>query len=788
MQLIGIVNLFVVGRVRALLDPASLPYPFRVLGWLVVAGLATQPHHSLARPNCTPERLPAGLRAQSGVLTELGHDLDSLLADAVEAKATESAALIVVRGGSIVYRGFAGRAKSDSIFDLASLTKVVATTSAIFRLVEGGRVELDKPVQHYLPWFTGNGKEAITLRELLHHTSGLPSVVWRGARSDGRQKILERIQAAKLAGGSASAYRYSDLGFILLGEIVAQVTGKSLSQVASTEIFDPLGMCHTGFAPSATLRSRLISPWPTGINPGEVYDPLAARLGGVAGHAGLFATVDDLARFGQMMLNGGVLGGARIFRPGTVRAMTQRFSVEPGRQRGLGWRFYREDERAGRGALSPQAYGHTGFTGTSLWIDPAHALVVVLLTNRTFYEPYPSVGPLRRRVHGAIRSALLQTKDAGVKVGLDHLVRGGFGLLKGKRVGLIANATAVDGRGRWIVDLLDEEPTVELKALFAVEHGLEGRVDRKIKDGMLKRGNRQIPVYTLFGQRRRPTPETLKDLDVLVFDLATIGVRYYTYLSTLGWAMEEAAKRKIPFVVLDRPDPLGGRRVEGPLSSATRRTSTNFHPLPVRYAMTTGEVARYFNAQRKIGAALKVVPVSGWRRGQTFDGWGKQWINPSPNIRSWRQALLYAGVGLLEGTNVSVGRGTKAPFEWFGAPWIGNRALAANLNALNMPGVYFVPQVITPTARPYKGKSCKGVRLVVTDIRRVRPVAIGLELAAALIRLHGGEWQMKNFYKLINHPKSSAAILSGKRTKTIRRSWEPELRRFRALRKRYLLY
>jgi len=755
---------------------------------LIVGLLNLQVKVCHARSKCKSYVLPDGVRSDHGVLSELDQDLDALLYDAVERKRTESAALVVVRGGVVVYRGFAGRAKRDSLFDVASLTKVVATTSAISKLVERGKLRLDETVQHYLPWFGGDGKDSITLRQLLLHTSGLPSVVWRGARSDGRQKILQRIQAVKLTAGAAKGYRYSDLGFILLGEVVAAVSGKGLERFVSDEIFQPLGMCHTLFAPPAALQKRLLSPWPSGVNPGVVYDPLGARLGGVAGHAGLFATADDLAVLGQMMLRQGKLRGQRILAAQTVRKMTQRYSVEPDHQRGLGWRFYHKDKGRAYVALSAKAYGHTGFTGTSLWVDPVHDLVVVLLTNRTFYEPSPSVGPLRRRVHGAIRSALLRHGRSIIRVGLDHLVQNDYSLLKGKRVGLIANATAVDKRGRWIVDLLADAPEVDLKALFAVEHGLKGKVDRKIKDGILKRGKTQIPVYTLFGQRRRPTPETLKGLDVLVFDLATIGIRYYTYLSTLGWAMEEAAKRKLPFVVLDRPDPLGGQRIEGPLSSAKRRTSTNFHPLPVRYAMTTGEVARYFNAQRKIGAALKVVRASGWRRGQTFDRWGRKWTNPSPNIRSWRQALLYAGVGMLEATNISVGRGTSTPFEWFGAPWLDSVALAKKLNAKKLRGVYFVPRTVIPRARPYKGKACNGLRIVVTDIRRLRPVRVGLEISSALKRLHGKRWETESFYKLINDRRSANGILSGKPAKSIIRAWGADQKKYRSLRRRYLLY
>ena len=540
-------------------------------------------------------------------------------------------------------------------------------------------------------------------------------------------------------------------------------------------------LCDTGFVPRGARLRRTISPWPSGGNRGVVYDPLAARLGGVAGHAGLYGTADDLARYGQALLGLGRLGKTRILSQRMVRLMRTPVELPGGTRRALGWRTDPD-------GLSPVAFGHTGYTGTSLWIDPKEQLVVALLTNRTRMQPPGHVGQLRLRIHRALRGALLWGHKSRVRSGLDRLVGERFARLAGARVGLLTNRTAVDARGNWIVDALLTAPKVHLIAVFAPEHGLKTAVDRHLRDGVLLRGGRPIPVYSLFGSRRRPTDATLRGIDTLVFDMQTVGVRYYTYLATMGWAMEEAARRNLRFVVLDRPNPLGGLAVEGPVSSATRRTSTNYHPLPIRHGMTIGELARLYKKERHIAVRLEVVKVKGWRRGWRFDRWGRRWINPSPNLRSWREALLYAAVGLLESTKLAVGRGTSSPFNWFGAPWIDGPTLARELNRRKLPGVVFVPVSFMPRSSWHRGKRCHGVRLVLTDTTRFSPVRTGVHLAVALRKLYPKAWDTKSFYRLINHPATTQAILAGKPAEQIIAAWQAELGRFLRHRRSYLLY
>ncbi len=739
---------------------------------------------------CRPRPLPQATPQQLGFAADLRGDLQALLDAAVRRRLAPAAVLVVARKGKVVFRGSAGAADPSKIFDLASLTKVVATTPAIMQLVEEGKLKLDAPIERYLPRLRGTSKATITARQLLLHISGLHSSVWAGPRPKGpvvrlrdlSATIIPRIRRSRLRALPGARFKYSDIGFILLGRIVERLRGRSLAEVARRRLFAPLSMCDTGYVPRGPWLRRAVSPWPHGGNHGVVYDPLAARLAGVAGHAGLYGTADDLARYAQALLDGGSLDGKRVLRAHTIATMLTSAPLPGGSRRALGWRV------AGAGA-APRSFGHTGYTGTSLWVDRSAKLVVVLLTNRTAVTPSGRVGALRARVNRVLTAALARPVKRPVRGGLDRLVGHRFRELQGARVALITNHTAVDAKGRWIVDLLLSAPKVTLQAIFAPEHGLKAKLDRYLGDKVLRRHGRVIPVYSLFGNRRRPTDKTLRGVDTLVFDMQTVGVRYYTYLATMGWAMEEAARRRLRFVVLDRPNPLGGLAVEGPVSSATRRTSTNYHPIPVRHGMTIGELARLYNGERRIGAKLQVLRVSGWRRAWRYDRWGQaRWRYPSPNIRSWRQALLYAAVGLLESTRLAVGRGTKSPFHWFGAPWIDGPRLARALARHKLPGVHIVPVSFTPRSSWYRGKRCHGVRLLLTNAARFRPPRAAVVFATTLLKLYPKAWPHQGLFRLFSHPPTIKAILAGRAPRHVWSTWEPGLARFRKVRRRYLLY
>jgi uncharacterized protein YbbC (DUF1343 family) len=337
---------------------------------------------------------------------------------------------------------------------------------------------------------------------------------------------------------------------------------------------------------------------------------------------------------------------------------------------------------------------------------------------------------------------LLPAADRTPKVlnGIDVLRAQNFAPLAGKRVGLITNHTGLAADGTTTIDLLYRSKVCRLAALFSPEHGIRGVLDDKV--GSSVDAATGITVHSLYGNSKRPSQDVLKKLDALVFDVQDIGARFYTYITTMGYCMEEAAKAGIPFYVLDRPNPIGGVRVQGPMLDADRISFIGYMPLPVRHGMTVGELARYFNAEKKIGARLQVVEMSGWLRSHYFWDTGQLWVNPSPNMRTMEAALLYPGVCLLESTNVSVGRGTDRPFEIVGAPWIEPRRLAASLEAMQLPGVRYVPLFFAPTANTYRGKKCGGVSLTITDADKLNPVLLGYGLISILNKLYPKEFDI----------------------------------------------
>lgn len=785
--------------------------------------------------------------------------LDTVVKESIARKETPGAVVLVGRHGRVVWRRAYGdraiepqreRMTTDTIFDLASLTKVVATATSVMILVERGRVRLGDPVTQYIPELKGEGRERITIEQLLTHRAGFAPDFDLRERWTGYEEALKRLSAERLRSAPGARFVYSDLGFITLGEVVRRASGLTLDEFARRNIYEPLGMSETGFHPAANLRPRIA---PTERRRGqenylgstggaltqaegerwlrgEVHDPTAYRMGGVAGHAGLFSTADDLAVYCQMILNGGSYRGVRILSPMGVAAMTRpRAVAEDGSARGLGWDIA-SSYSSNRGDLfAPGSFGHTGFTGTSLWIDPATQTFVVFLSNRVHPEGKGDVGPLRGRVATIVASSVLDTKadeareesarfaaevlaglarvaainaaaagnaapraaandtaDAEVLTGIDVLERDNFRQLAGLRLGLVTNHTGRDRRGRQTIDVLREAANVKLVALFSPEHGIRGQADEKVPDTRDEKTG--LPIFSLYGETRRPRPEQLKDLDALVFDIQDIGARFYTYISTLGNVMEEAARAHLPVFVLDRPNPLGGTEVEGPVADADKLSFTAYHTLPVRHGMTVGELARLFNEERKIGCDLRVVEMERWRRAMWLDATGLTWVNPSPNMRSLTEATLYPGVGLLETTNLSVGRGTDTPFELLGAPWLDGQRLAAHLNGRGLEGVRFVPVRFTPRASVFQGEECGGINLIVTDRARFRPVRVGIEIATALRRLYPVEWKIDNYSRLLANTDTLERLKGGASPEEIALSWQPRLEEFKARRARVLIY
>ncbi len=687
----------------------------------------------------------------------------------------------------------------DAVFDAASLTKVMATTPCVMKLVEEGRVELEVPVERYLPEFCGHGRERITVRHLLTHTSGLPAGVPKEPAWSGYQAGVRRALDCVPDTGVDAVFRYSDVNFILLGELVARVAGKPLDQCAAEWIFAPLKMSATGYRPAERLLPRVV---PTDRDEGGtmlhgvVHDPTARRMGGVAGHAGLFINAADAARFARMLLNGGELDGVRVLKAETVRLMTSvQTPAALWERRGLGWDIDTRYSRPRGKVFPPGGYGHTGWTGTALWVDPASRAFFVMLSSRlhpdgvgNVRDLYEEVGTLVAEAVGSGKSGppVLHPREEGdppaVWNGVDVLKRDGLEMLKGKRVGLITNQTGIDRDRVATIDVLKGMSGVRLVALFSPEHGIRGALDQaKIRDSVDERTG--LPVYSLYGERRVPSEEQLSKVDVLVFDIQDIGCRFYTYIATLKGCMKAAAEKGKPFVVLDRVNPIGGVKVEGP-AKPDKMDFVACHAIPLRHGMTTGELAKMFAAEDKLSLDLQVVKVEGWRRTEWFDATGLPWQNPSPNMRSLTAATLYPGIGILEFA-ISVGRGTDTPFEVLGAPYIHDRRLASELNGLGLRGVRFIPEQFTPTSSVFEKQRCGGVRVMVTDRDSFEPVKTGLAIAATIHALYPGKMEPTKLNRLM---QDEAAMKRLSDWRAVAQRWASESAAFIERRKPFLLY
>jgi len=722
--------------------------------------------------------------------------IDEAVDTALRARQMPGCVVLVGHHGKIVFEKAYGDRQvvpervpmtADTLFDLASLTKPVATATSVMILVERGKLRLNDPVARYIPEFASHGKDQITVLHLLTHQGGLVADNPMSDYADGPETARTRLLATKPVAPPGSKFLYSDVGFLVLGELVRRISGKGLDEFAHKNIFKPLGMLETGFLPSSELRRRAAptekrrGQWMQG----EVHDPRAFALGGVAGHAGLFSTAQDLARYAQALLGRGQYGEVRVLGESTAAAMASPQKVSTG-FRGLGWDM-RTGYSSNRGeSFSPRAFGHGGFTGTSMWIDPELDLFVIFLSNRLHPDGKGSINSLAGRI-GTIAGRAVMDHTACVLPGIDVLERDQFRLLQGRRVGLITNHTGVNRGGVSTARLLRGGTGVQLVAMFSPEHGPQGVLDREILQDS-RDPDTGVPVHSLYGKTRRPTAEMLRGVDTLVFDIQDIGTRFYTYISTMGYAMQAAAEHKLRFVVLDRPNPTNGLDVAGPVLDAGRESFVGFYRLPVRHGMTAGELATMFNAELRLGLHLDVVRVEGWRRGDYFDATGLRWINPSPNMRNLNEAILYPGIGLLETTNLSVGRGTPTPFEWIGAPWLDGKRLAEALDSRKLPGVRFEATEFTPSSSKFEKQKCQAVRFTITDRSVLEPVRVGLAVACELRRAHRDAWDARAYDRLLGHAESLKALLAGKDVAEIESAWQAELDRFRQRRARYLLY
>jgi len=774
-----------------------------------------------------------GTKPAVAVSSRLGV-IDGIVLEAIRDEQIPGAVVLVGHDGQVVYRkAFGERSLEprreamtvDTIFDLASLTKVIATTTAVMQLVEKGRIRVNDPVAKYIPEFGENGKEEITIRELLTHYSGLPEGLDLTQPWEGRETALRMAYAEKPIYAPGSHFLYSDVDFIVLGALVERVSGMSLSAYCQNNIFTPLKMTHTRFLPPAAWLPKIA---PTQYDEhdkmlrGVVHDPTVRRMGGVAGQAGLFSTADDLAKFAEALLS-----GSKILSPLTIEKMTTP-QQPPTSQvlRGFGWDID-SPYSSNRGDLLPVgSFGHTGFTGTSLWIDPTTQTYIIVLSNAVHPRGKGSAIALRSKIATAVAAALplttaekdelrsasitgyneaqtgvrrVASRNGSVQTGIDVLEAHAFDLVRGttlngdatkNKIGLLTNQTGVDSQGRRTIDVLSQAQGVSLDAIFSPEHGVTGTLDTTDIENS-KDAATGIPVYSVYGETdaaRRPPIALLKTLDAVVVDIQDVGVRFYTYETTLGYFLEAAAKAGIEIIVLDRPNPITGSFIQGPISDSGHESFTNYSSLPVRHGMTMGELAKLFNGERGINARLQVVPLEGWMRGDWYDSTGLAWINPSPNLRSLMEATLYPGVALVEGTNVSVGRGTDTPFELLGAPWINAAELAQYLNARNISGVRFIPVTFTPSASTYAGQKCQGVNIVLVDRYAFDAPELGMEIASALHKFYPEPFHMERMNELVVNQTVYDAIAKGDDPRRVAEDWREPLEKFRELRQKYLIY
>ncbi|MDY7802258.1 exo-beta-N-acetylmuramidase NamZ domain-containing protein [Burkholderia stagnalis] len=764
--------------------------------------------------------IPAGAVAGAGLDTGLqapATTIDAAIAAEMSDRHLAGAVVLIGDADGVrdrIVRGMrtAGRASesmtADTIFDLASLTKAVATATAVMQLVERGRLTLDAPAARYWPALDARGKGGITVRQLLAHTSGLPAGVSSIRALRTRASVLADVLAMSPVAQPGTRVIYSDINYVVLGEIVERASGKRLDTWCATHVFAPLRMHDTQFLPGVRVTSR-VAPTRLRARRARVDDPIAAAMGGVSGNAGLFSTADDLGRFARMLLHDGVLDGERVLRPGSVAALEAPATLDAdGEARTAGWAL-QAPLVANRYRLpAAGALAHLGYTGTGLWIDLVTRRFVIVLTSRLYPDATGDAQPLREAVLGIVsshappvsgaqiaaripvmrpaveRAARLPRSDGPVLTGIDVLAANGFAGVAGKRIGVVTNRSGFDRAGRRTIDLLAQAPRARLTAIFAPEHGVDTDLDTTFGDTVDVRTN--VVVRSLYGDRRRIAPAALSGIDVLVFDLQDAGVRFFTYIATLGYTLEAASAAHVPVIVLDRPNLLGADTVGGAVSDADPASFTNYYPLPLMHGMTVGELAKLFNERLRIGADLTVVPMQHYLRSMRFEDTGLGWVPPSPNLRDTAALSLYPDVGLVEGAEISVGRGTARPFGVVGSPWIDGRALADDLRAMHVNAT-FVPIRFVPTEGPYRGALCDGVRIARLP-GTLRPGAVGFALALALHRRYPERFRIDPIRASVGSRAIADMLEDGRSLDAIERVVDMQNSAFARERAAYLLY
>lgn len=653
-------------------------------------------------------------------------------------------------------------------YDLASLTKVVATTTAIMLLREDGALDLDQPVSEIVP-IPAFG--AFTVRHLLTHTAGLVAGLPYYKTASSIDEMLQRYAEREPDWPPGTRRRYSDVGFMILGRAVELAARDSLDAFCAKRIFKPLGMKCTAFNPPKAWRDTCAATedcaWRGRLLVGEVHDENAYAVGGVSGHAGLFAPAEDLALFCRASLSG------KLLPEKVLDEMTRLGQAPVYPWQGLGWQL--DPWASGKEGFLPSrsAFGHTGWTGTCIWMDRRTGLFGILLSNTCHPSRANRNNEILRRTFFSAVARQFYPRTTNAHSGLDRVVWEGFAMVRDKRFALLTNHAAVDQLGRHILDVFALDPRVKPTRLYSPEHGIRGDVEA---GEAVASEPGDVPIISLYGERKRPSRDELKNVDLFVIDLQDVGARYYTYAATMFDCIRACGETRTPVLVLDRPNPVGGDTLEGPIATDVG-SPVCAAPVPIRHGMTMGELATCFVDTLLTGPkpSLSVSALDGWQPERLFDECGLPWTPPSPNVPKARTALLYTGTCLFEGTNLNEGRGADTPFEMIGAPWLDPAAVIRKIRAADRPGCSLVPVTYTPRAIPgkasdprYRDQECQGIRIVVQDPHKVRAFTLAVALLIAIRNRHSGEFQWEPSFDVLAGSKDlRCAIETGKSARRI---------------------
>lgn len=717
----------------------------------------------------------------------------TVLREAVDESKVPGAVLCVGDLASIHFLGSYGdrqlipnrrAAEIDTLYDLASLTKVVCTATAIMQLKERGQLSIEQSITDFVPL---RSLEQVTLKDLLTHTAGIVPVERYFESMHSLEEILQDCSQNGIEHPVDYHHNYSDLGFMLLGKVLELVSGMGLDQYCRENIFQPLDMQRTAFNPSKSWKENCAptedDSWRGRLIHGEVHDENCSVIGGVSGHAGLFSTASDLANFCRGLLSG------KLMKSETFAEMVA-FGTKPLYPwQGLGWQVDPWATKKTGFLPSRRAFGHTGWTGTSLWLDAETGLFSIVLSNSCHPDRLDRDSEtLRRVVHTAVGKEFYTTTNS--HSGLDRLIRENFVRIRGKRIAVLTNHAAIDQSGRHILDVLPDCPDLKLERLYSPEHGIRGQAEAGEK---VEGQESAVPVTSLYGKQKAPTREELKGIQLFVVDLQDIGARYYTYMATMLRCVEACAKAKVPVLVLDRPNPLGGNVLEGPIAQETE-SLVSCSAIPIRHGMTMGELATWFaqNDLKKLRPKVTVNYLDSWQPYRWFPECNLPWRAPSPNMPSPETALLYIGTCLIEGTNMNEGRGTDTPFLIFGAPWLDAEAVLAELGDEDAPGLSLATETYTPRSIPGKSTNpkfldteCRGIRLTITDAYAVRAFYTTVALLIAIRKHHSEDLEFVDMFSILaGGPDLLSRIQSGESVASITEAYATEVAEFESKRPR----